>query len=265
MPDSPALDVAFYVADEQGLRNSLEKSLAKMSLEPKASVFENAIILPTKRTELGATLAGGVILPTGDFLAGHSRHESPQSSFNQDGSVILRGYLPDRVTVKRDETVIWGGSNMQSHFGHILMELFSRLWYTTENPNSFRIVFQQQWLPDFAYDLLDLAGIGKKSVLLITEPTQFKSVIIPEQCLYLHSARSSLPKIKTVFDSIRANVPKAGSDKVYLSRTKLGKKTAHLSGEEYFEQFYADHGYQIVHPQLLPIAEQISVISAARH
>lgn len=70
------------------------------------------------------------------------------------------------------------------------MESLSRLWWFAENPNMpYKIVFL-----DFpfgggftAYSVLEALGITRDRMEIITEPTRFKEIIVPEESIYMWS------------------------------------------------------------------------------
>jgi len=262
-------NVRFYVGDKRAFAESLAGISQKSVYEPGIRVVKKAIILPefrAKGSKKSQPLLGGVVTAAGDFIAGHDVYGYDLPERAQYQGEISDGYSFSHPPVILDETVIWGGGRTLHHFGHTLIELFARLWFAIENPGKYRVAFGMTELPAFSWQLLEAAGLQRSDIIFVDKPTQFDAVIIPDQDIFLKSATSSGVKIKSVFDKMRDSVPPGDKKMVYLSRTNLShKQVVQLAGESYFEKFYADHGYEIVHPQMLPIPEQIAILAGATH
>lgn len=52
--------------------------------------------------------------------------------------------------------------------------------------------------------------------------------------------------------------------KVYVSRSRLPASFRHLQQEEQLEALLLDHGWTILHPELLPLADQVDLLCSAR-
>jgi hypothetical protein len=55
-----------------------------------------------------------------------------------------------------------------------------------------------------------------------------------------------------------------GADKVYVSRAALPHGARRIQGEEFLEEILRDRGWSIVHPERLPMGEQLLTIARAR-
>lgn len=143
------------------------------------------------------------------------------------------------------------------------MESLSRLWWFAENPNMpYKIVFL-----DFpfgggftAYSVLEALGITRDRMEIITEPTRFKEIIVPEESIYMWSGFRA--GWETVFNLLQERAGKGEYEKVYLSRTRLKKQDA--INEIYFENFYRNRGYQIIYPEQHSFLEQVSILYGAK-
>ena len=82
------------------------------------------------------------------------------------------------------------------HFGHFILECLSRLWYVFNVPNTAhvaqnsdnrKIVFvitrvgYKSWFDTFFKSM----GISKERIIYLDKPTQYRSVIVPEQSMYM--------------------------------------------------------------------------------
>lgn len=169
--------------------------------------------------------------------------------------------IPESVQ-NRHETVVFGGI-LYGHFGHVITDTLCRLWWYTDHPDtSYKLVFLEAPVQGGFkyYDVLDAIGIKKEQMEIITEPTRFDKIIVPQETLNMVS--SYRPGVEKIYDYIRSRVVPAGYKKVYLSRTAITDGGIFVN-EEYFENFYRCRGYEIVHPEKLPFEEQVSILSGA--
>ena len=248
-----------------------EKALSSSGIlekELEVNEYENAILLPLRQRKDSPVAAtdgyheGGVCTEDHTFLAGLDRKwPRKESNFG-----CIRAYIPE-TTKYRDETVIFGGVIINL-FGHTLVDSLGRMWYFAKNPDTpYKFVFlMMSGQEGFCKDFFHLAGLTEDRYEIITEPTQFKKVIIPEQAMYSlsHTAHKDwllfFDKIK---ETVRKNYKKPTFDKVYLTRTQLPQDTLFEVNEEFFEAFYRKQGYTIVAPEKLPLAEQVNILMHA--
>ena len=161
---------------------------------------------------------------------------------------------------------MFGGILFQ-HFGNMIVDALSRMWWFAENPNTpYKFVFLMMEKQKFLFpEFLNLAGLTEDRYEIITEPTQFEEVIIPDEAIY--SVFGASPKWLQYFDLIKENVKNKEPsslpiEKVYLTRTQLEYSDG--INEEYYENFYAARGYKIVAPEKLSLSQQINLISSAK-
>lgn len=172
-----------------------------------------------------------------------------------------------KKTNYKDETVIFGGIIINL-FGHTLVDSLARMWYFAKNPETpHKFVFlMMAGQEGFNKDFFELAGLTEDRYEIITEPTQFKKVIVPEQAMFCLS-RTAHPDWLLFFDRIKENVKKRCEkpefDKVYLTRTQLPAEKHFEINECFFESFYRERGYTVVAPEKLSLAEQINIIMNA--
>ena len=194
-----------------------------------------------------------------------------------DGTVHLRNgravrRTPERVELPRitdriREPVVYGG-HLPKHFGHFLLESLVRTWvYPMLRPGPLPFVHFREKFHLHEEDLLDAAlrpyGAAPQAVL---GPTLLQSVLVPEQgAEFDHIVQDEM---RAVYDGIRDTL--AGRDlpasdtPLYLSRSRLGRDHRSTLGERSLERRLAQEGIDVIHPQELPLAEQIAAVSAAR-
>jgi hypothetical protein len=231
-------------------------------------VIKNGIILPLKkRTDIltqNGIYCGGACTENFKFIGG-TRRDINSTTANLS---CCAGYKVKKQNLKRrKEIVIFCGTLYTQHFGHMLIDSLSRMWYPlSEGKSSLKIVFVT--LPgynDLKYtDFFKLMGIPLDRIEIIKEPTQFEEIIVPDESGFsLSSAHSEwLIPYNRIRDNVRKlNLPSIG-EKIYLSRKKYKKNDG--INEEYFEKFFSKLGFVIVYPEMLTFAEQINIISSAK-
>ena len=254
-----------YCYDQDNWEDALNDSYRIESKEPGYKIVEGAFVLPLRvipgtAAKFGnGLLEGGVCDKEGAFVAGQFRN-ADGTDFNRS---CVRGYAPDSAAVeKRDEEVVFGGVLM-SHWGHMLVDGTTRLWYAAQhNTDNRKIVFVMFPGQKFPYtEFLALAGVDSDSYEVITVPTQFKSVIVPDESFFSGSGNYTDRWIE-FFNAMRDNVEPATHEKVYLSRTAF--KIQNVLGEKYFENYFAKRGYHVVYPEKLSITEQVALMAGAK-
>ncbi|MGI6535230.1 MAG: glycosyltransferase family 61 protein [Eggerthellaceae bacterium] len=227
--------------------------------------YDDALVLPlniipgTFAVYGDGLLEGGVCDANGNLLAGQFRSKRNRNANRS----CVRGYQPSPDDIEyRDEEVIFGGI-LVSHWGHMLVDATSRLWYlVSPESRGKKIVFVMFPGQEFPYqELFDLAGISQDRYEIITRPTKFKSIIVPAETSSAVSAHFTSRWVD-FFDAVSANVEPGEFDKVYLSRTRF--KLQNVIGEKYFEEYFKNRGYHVVYPEQLSITEQISLMAGAK-
>lgn len=239
-----------------------------LDTELEAREYDNAILLPLRRRKESPASAyngwheGGVCSGEHTFLAGLAR-KYPVADVNWG---CIKGYSPSK-TVYRDETVVFGGV-LIDHFGHNLVDCLSRMWYFAKNTDTpYKFVFLMMTNhKKYVKDFFQLAGLDEDRYEIITEATQFRRVIIPDQAVFSISSTAH-PDWLLFFDKIKENIrktlPAPNADKLYLTRTQLPEEKVFETNERYFERFFSERGYVCVAPEKLSLAEQINLIMNA--
>lgn len=225
---------------------------------PQCRIVENGYILPLQkyRTEAGEIYyKGGVTDANKNFVkASENIRQSKSGSMEE-------AYPFNSQNVNFADTEVLYAGIFINHFGHLLMESFSRLWYFAENSDkNLDIVFlypKKKKIISAFWELAELLGIDKNKVHFIKEITQFKKIYVPESTHTLNVSYTD--KFLIPYQFIASKVAGKGYEKIYLSRTKYNKGTLCLQ-EEYLEQVFKDNGYKIIYPERLSLKEQIAAI-----
>lgn len=176
----------------------------------------------------------------------------------------------DDIEHQSEGTYIYGGY-FNCHFGHFLVDTLPRLW-DYDSRGSHKILFHSETDPEDWFNVSVVAevlrslNIAKDDVVCFRRPTKIQRLIIPKTSLsaqnYVHKAFGRL--CRDVAAQLVGNEgdPKNGS--VYLSRSKLSIGTGIIVNEQDLESRLSSHGVDIVHPETMPLAEQIKCLQRAR-
>lgn len=172
------------------------------------------------------------------------------------------------------ETVLFGGY-LRTHYGHFLIDCMSRLWARDRFPD-LPILFTSDWptpeQPAFSKEILSALGLTSR-LLQVDEPTLFRDVIIPG------TAFEYRWKVFAIADEPHlAAGKKLGGGRtwplpVYLTRSGLPdeveikagtlQRMRKADGELELEAELFRRGFEIVMPETLPLADQISLFREA--
>lgn len=237
---------------------------------PGVRVQEGALILPPRENvnypAQPNRYVGGVFDPEGVFLAGSAVDQARFSC--RDGYPVSA----EEIT-ERDETVIFGGM-FYNHFGIDLLLSLTRFWYfaerkdCTERPVFLVTTGAPSPASEFCREFMALFHIPEDRYEILTTPTRFSRVIIPDEVL--SSVNSAVdPAFMTPFHSLRERIlteyGPAEYRKLYVSRRKFIKNDTDEDGqnEEYYENFFERRGFTVIHPQEFPLAQQIRYFASA--
>lgn len=243
----------------------LEKQCSENYLiEESAKVIEveKGIILPFKNNRASGWNKdgdGGVCDSFGNFVAGHLTH-STDTNFKGNRK-CQNSYRNYDLLIKRSETVVYGGF-LINQFGHFITESISRLWYYVQNPNiKFKFIFLNfDNNPNIYFtNILESIGLSFDQCELITTPTQFYKVIVPDQSLYF--ANGFRMECKLIYDHLILKSTPSLHKKIYLSKTQYGDNSG--LQEKYFENFYKSRGFEIIYPENFSFLEQVGILNAA--
>lgn len=177
----------------------------------------------------------------------------------------------------QDKDIIYLGC-FYNCWGHFFTDGLSKAWYllTDEYKRKYQgkvkiaISFINNSLHSCPKPLLSLyllLGVKEKDIIVITEPTKFRQVIVPDNSLFFHNDTRHFTKeytatINAITDAVPTSQDKK-YEKIYLSRAHFTKGNADF-GERSLESVFKRLGYTIIHPQEYSVLEQISIFKAAK-
>lgn len=234
--------------------------------EVESPTYKNGLLLPPRKAKDSASphelvFEGGICAADGSYVAGHLRNAyDPQSHLSCFGPYAID---KDEV-VYRDEDVIFGGF-IFNRFSHQLVESTSRLWYVADNKlDERKIVFFSLNSGSLARSgftqFLTLLGIDPSRAEVITRPTRFAKITVPDQAFVSQSGADT--KFLDVFREMSGRAKGPTPQKAYLSVSGSGRHDC--ANEKFLEDFHRSQGFEIVHPEELGFEEQISIAANAK-
>ncbi len=273
-----AKNILYVEKPELWKKNFATKRFSDDKLEVK--VIEHGIVLPARKIEVG--YAGGVCDNDFNFIAGYTRNYADGKAQETKGGgrwcCLQSSYSVEREKFfQLDEDVLFGGTLM-GHFGHFIMECWSRLWYVIQNPelkSKILFIVTAKGYHKFFDEFFRLMGIEAERIIYVKQPMQCRSVIVPDQAQY--SSMTFMDEFLIPYRKIKSRITPGNHKKLYLTRTNFdeqfitrmnsGEKNipvqGHCFNEKYFEDFFSARGYEIVSMEKLSLEDQISLIMGA--
>lgn len=162
---------------------------------------------------------------------------------------------------------IYGG-RIVDHYGHFLLETLARAWAFNSYPDEdvyfhlFSTVKSDYSFSDlrgWQKDLLIATLIKPERVHFITELTYFNELIVPVPGYvisnYCHPQQAQA--LTEIGQRLKPKATTQSQRKIWLSRS--GLKKARIAGEQDFEAALQHEGFEIIHPERLPVGEQIQL------
>lgn len=159
---------------------------------------------------------------------------------------------------------IWGGL-VFAHFGHFICETISRLWAIRHHEVDGIVMIGRHKDVDafrkWQVQLLELLDV-KLPITIVSEPTEIDELIVPGQGFGLGRIARGTPEFHDFVRPLAERIKPQGSGKLYISRSKEGKK-GRILNEPSVERNLARAGYQIFHPSRHQLEAQLAHYIAA--
>ncbi len=176
---------------------------------------------------------------------------------------------------------VWLGP-IVDHFGHQLIEFSTRIAMTASlNPNAQYLAAIQvpisdpraisptnNWhyptitdIPPYLRGILDWLGAPEQRITLVTTP-----VVVDELEVFEQGEQMLISPKDWYLDALDKRVPEqqVRGNRVYVSRTQLKSPFGQTLGEQVIENAFAKDGFQILHPESVPINVQARIYADAR-
>jgi len=168
--------------------------------------------------------------------------------------------IPDCVA--HDEPVLYLGQAMD-HYGHFLTDCMARMWAAL----SVR-------LPCLMLDLSRMSGSYSSEILAAlhlkvlspTVPTTYRTVWVPYPAFTRNghpAPEADAAHLRVTTALYQPDQPNRWAKPVFLSRARFNSRirSTDAETEAALEQTMAEAGFEIVHPETLPLAEQIAIFN----
>lgn len=257
-------DFSFHGFDD--LLRRLERSLGELSIrhgEPGVEVVENAVFVPPVEMEERGKFEGAVLTEDGAPIAA-ARAERRFGAFGPQTLGALSGPVEIAPSGVVEEEVVYLGWFI-GHFGHFLLESLARVWFLERIDPAIKVVFhveRERYLKGSLAPILALFGIPPDRVLLLTEQTVLRRVLIPEPLYEIsHAAHERMPSpFRRVAAGIAGGVDRSDQP-LYLSRRMLSSTKRQIVGEFEMEEIFRENGFLVAHPETMGFAEQVRLIN----
>ncbi|MBJ3764168.1 glycosyltransferase family 61 protein [Maribius pontilimi] len=226
----------------------------------------NASLIPfTEVGKRGRQVLGGVLREDGSFV-------DASRCFISETRAVNRPATPMPIEIHRAGTWLFGGKH-DARFGHFLVETLARLWALDMVADPIAGIVFLPWKvmhPRRAarrlnktrglFDLVpDLPPIEVASV-----PTSFDRLIVPPQGCGATLMAPGCPEFRAYIKARFApDVAPSGAGKIFVSRTAIRSTPGHLLFEDRLEDLARQNGYEIFHPQMHSLPDQIAQYRAA--
>ncbi len=222
-------------------------------------VIENGMILPHKSTPHWFGL-GGIVDADGKYIPDSSVH------YRTSGA-----YTPPQDQIQySDETVIYFFM-LFPVWGHCITDNIRRIWFLKSDifKSEFkdcRLVYiswhthNLETQKDFRR-LLEILEVDVDKFQLITQPTKFKKIILPDDCFgsphntFTGFTNEYREMIYSVRDFALKNRTPTPYKKIYFFHGKKGQ-----FGEERLAEYFKSKGYEIIRPETLTLDEELNLL-----
>jgi capsular polysaccharide biosynthesis protein len=152
----------------------------------------------------------------------------------------------------------------RTHFGHFLVDVMSMTWaYQVAERHGFRplkVLINAKVAP-FMITLLETMGISRAAMVPVHRPVRCEQLLVATKSFLTleytsPTAIATWQQMRDALDSGR------GPELIYFSRSQ--NRNRPLTNEAAVEDVFASRGFRIIHPERLPIREQVSLWANAR-
>lgn len=166
------------------------------------------------------------------------------------------------VVVQIDRPVFFADTDRPGVYGHVLLEAVTRLWALRHMGMDTAVATSVRMNRNYA-KLFACLGARKEDIIQVDRPLRAREVVFPDLPMlrrtWIH------PKTWEVFHALRELGRLSSVDtpeRIYISRSRVPGRG--LVNEAAVEELFREKGFSIVHPQELPIEDQIRIFANAR-
>ena len=229
--------------------------------------FQDAVGLPVVDTPDADQIRGAVYDRSGQLIK-PSQRARPGLRWRGNPERLDLSELDD---IPRLPGHSYLGGQLSHVFGHVLLETLTRFWRKGDYAAYDNVVLYPTappidpvTLPELVVQVLELVGVAAERIHVVERPIRFEHLDVSPSPIRMVKAVD--PRMVAVFDRIARRVePRIGpvpGPMVYLSRRRLDDRRR-ATNEDEIEAIMAASGFEVVHPQELPLLEQIAMARRA--
>ncbi len=226
----------------------------------RVEVLRNATVVPP--VERSFVQPAGILRENGTFCpqGAHWRKTRP---------LTIKPDKPEGPLPRLPGTWLWGGVLFR-HFGHFLAESTGRLWALPGLPEKIDGVLFVPKSPGAGYkpepfhlDFFGMAGVNR--VYQADRALQVEKLYVPGQGFGLGQIIVGTDHARNYFRHHFAHhIPPDGPEKLYISRSRLGRGRGKILCEKHLDDLLANQGYEVFHPQSHDLPTQVARYKAAK-
>ena len=230
---------------------------------PEITELKDVVILPARESPAHAWGSGGAVELDGR-LAEASRL----------GTIFGEYYPYSKAELMVQNESVYYIPVIPRHWGHFLIDILCRFWFVLDGKDlGYRVAYCsndfEEGLTGNYLEALELLGIEKSRLILITRPTQFSEVLIPGKSFgdgapYCEKYLGVINRIKEQVLRTDANWLPVRKDRIYFTRTKFRRSKYTEVGEKRIEKLFQKNGFTVLSPEKLTVREQVFYFSTCR-
>ena len=158
----------------------------------------------------------------------------------------------------------------RGHFGHALTEQAAKLWawpwIKQHHPDTRVLMHARADAPvaTWELDLLAAGGIDRRDIVVCHHPVQVENLITASPAL---STPTTLhPILRETYNTIGARLEASASQRSWPERVFFTRRPTHqrrCHNTEEVEALMRDHGFEVIHPEDHPLADQATFVRRA--
>ncbi|WP_235045972.1 glycosyltransferase family 61 protein [Paeniglutamicibacter gangotriensis] len=256
----------------------------------EGGTFESEADLITNNVSLSKRFLRKIEYPSLSLRSYHSVVCGPGQVYWKDGVVLPDSFRQIKAHRLRSRTILEAGqwfaedpgatavckegtyfaldSEVPGHFGHFTSEIVARIWgwklAKVRFPELKALISfdgKQGDLYNWQYEILAAAGVERKDVEIIHQPTLVERLIGATPMF--SNPKFVHPNLKEVWNDIGRNLycPMTKYDKIFVSRRpEIGRG---CSNSDEVEDFFNSQGFKIIYPEDYSVSEQVSLFNNA--
>ena len=171
-----------------------------------------------------------------------------------------------------DEEFVYGGPFLM-HYGHFLTASLPRLWHIRSAVGTYRRILchshesPEVWFAqEYVRAMLNAIGLATENFVRLESPSILRRLWVPRPAMeeqnFVHRTYGDLGV--TIGRAYGVHRQPQDKPPIYLSKTRLKAGITRLNQEHILGSYFAELGFDIVHPQELPFSEQLRLFARAR-